>query len=178
MVNLLPKKDKRIVEREYLFRLATIVFFALSIVVSIGIVLLLPSFFLVESKRLSLEQLAQSAGVSVLEENSAQVLLQETKMRLVVLDQSRETKPISNLVVSLLEERPREIRLTSITYKVQNKNSGSMTVSGVAQNRSALITFTKRLERNRYFTDINFPVSNLASNENILFSISTNTINQ
>ena len=70
------------------------------------------------------------------------------------------------------------VRLTSFDFgPVVIKKGGVKTtsyvinVSGVAVSRDALLRFSKKLEANEMFADVDLPISNLVENKNPTFSI-------
>jgi hypothetical protein len=171
MSNLLLEDEKKSMRRDYLVRLLATLLFLLSLSLLIGSVLLLPSFFLVESKKQTLLKETSLEGLKVSLALNPREVIADAERKIELLADVGNRERVGALLASLLKEKSAGIMLSSITY-MREKDVGSFVVGGVALSRSALVDFSNKLERNSRFTDVQLPVSNLASNRDILFSIS------
>jgi len=52
------------------------------------------------------------------------------------------------------------------------KSGGSVDLAGLAKERTALLSFKKKLEDNQKISDLNFPLANLLKEKNIEFTLS------
>lgn len=176
MSNLLLENDKKAMKRDYFLRLTAVTLFLAAFVTFIGSVLLLPSLFLVEAKKSTLVRQAELEQLTSVEDGNPYTVVRKTEEKLDLLARNREREEAGELLTIIVEEKPLGVRLTSIVYSRQGASGGSFTVSGVATDRGALIDFSKRLERNQHFAEVILPVSNLASNRDILFSLSMKSV--
>lgn len=58
-----------------------------------------------------------------------------------------------------------------------SKTDNSLRITGVAKTRDNLLTFKNNLEKSKYFSNINLPISSLLEKENINFEISATITN-
>lgn len=72
----------------------------------------------------------------------------------------------SNLFINLSESASSGIEITDLTT-----NNYKVSLAGGADNRDSLIAFKDRLTEEDCFSDINLPLSNLVSKENIVFQM-------
>ena len=175
MSNLLLENDKRAIRRDYLIRLFSTSLLLLSAAIFIGAMLLLPSFFLIESKKQALLQGTVPEESETSEEENPRSVIRNTDRKLGLLSDVVEREKVSVLLTSLIGEKPSGVTLTSISYTREGEG-GSFIVNGVAETRSTLINFSNAIERHGRFAEVNLPVSNLASNRDILFSLSFTVI--
>ena len=172
MINLLPPEDKKTVEREYLFRLVSAYIFLVSTAVFIGAVLLLPSYFFASTQEKAAEaELIQleSSSESIEREAISEQLL-ETKEKLVTLTSVKDKEPIFTLIDTISTYSGRGVDVSNVSY-TRGDSESRLSVGGVAATRDALLRFQRSLEEDERFNDVQFPVSILAEEEDIKFTI-------
>lgn len=172
MFKLLTEQASLKVSSEYAIRRMSLILLALIAVLIIGLVGLLPSFVLSGARKLELE-----IGVEMLNKNPINqtgsdplswLSYMNTKLQILspLLD---ETRP-SDFINKVMEKKSLGIRLTNFAW-VDDKGQPTLSISGVAQDRQALLSFEGALKSSQYFSDVALPVSNLAKDRNISFQI-------
>ncbi len=173
MINLLPPEHRTSVEREYKFRLASAYILLISIAIFIGVVLLLPSYFFASTQERVAEQelaILESSSESV-EREAINTQLRETKERLINLTRTEDKEPVFALIDTMSSHKQDEVSITNISYSRGNQGNSLLSVGGVAATRDALLDFKRALETDTLFEEIELPVSSLAKEEDIQFSI-------
>jgi|TARA_Y100000310_G_scaffold342803_1_gene447519 hypothetical protein len=173
MANLLPIKQKQGVRREYMFRMASVSVFFTAFSVLAGTIFLMPTYLLseVREKQAVEEQVFIRELVSSVEVVDAQTVLREAREKVSILSDLESQAPLQTVLPKILEYKPRSISITSIFYDFRVSAGATIAVRGEAENRDDLIAFSKRLERDVVFANVELPVSNLAKENDITFSL-------
>jgi len=174
MINLLPPGQKQIVEKEYKFRLGSAYILLMSIVVVIGVVLLLPSYFFVDTRESVAESelsTLQSSSESTEREAIREELLL-TKKYLGELTKDEARAPLYTVIDKVSIHSDKAINISTVSYtRVEVENISTLSVGGVAPTRDALLGFKRALEEDELFDEVVLPVSSLAKDEDIDFNI-------
>ncbi len=173
MLNLLADSDKRTVRILYGARVL-MGFFLISIVIAaFGIVSLLPSYFLIESRagaaRAQLDLLERS--IAAKSDEATNPVLADARRKLAELSAVSSRTPIHVFFETILDLRIAPVHVTGIAYDAA-ESGGTVRVLGIADAREPLTRFVKILAREGSFTSVDLPVSDLAANADISFSIS------
>lgn len=171
MFTLLPEQHKKKLWKQYRMRLVSFFCFFVTAVFLIAIGFLFPSYL-----SLSLDKNTLSSDVSDLE---SKISIKNSKGLKETLDQIKTTlslvKPdetsILNSIQIILKQMPGGISVQSINYIRGQGAPSSITISGIASERDNLISFTKQLQKELSFTNVTLPVSNLAKEFNVPFSL-------
>lgn len=171
MFTFLPEEYKKIALREYRFRLITLylglafAFFVVTIAFSI------PLFAITNAQKES-ALVERSALIKNLKEDPAvlekEVVLLNQKIKLIA--ETSDTQTLTSVIERVLVQKGPSIALTSLTLK-RGGNAGTISISGIASSRDALVAFSKRLQGEPSFSKINLPVGALARNKDIPFSL-------
>ncbi|MDP7366542.1 MAG: hypothetical protein QGH83_04700 [Candidatus Pacebacteria bacterium] len=135
---------------------------------------LIPSYFISESKENATKKHSDIIKESVAkrEQDVSSTILFETKEKLDLLSFDEKNITLRDLFESVLSNKPSGIRINGIFYnKGQIDAIPEIQVTGEADAREPLLEFKKLLEREAQFTGVLLPVSNLASDSDIKFSI-------
>lgn len=173
MRNLLPKQNKKIIRREYLIRVFGIGLVFLFMASVLGSVFLLPSFFFSRAKEESVRTSAEIVRKSVefREKNSSDILLEEAKQKLELLSNKNGGILVQDIVIKITDEKPYGVSLYGISYMELTEGRSRVTLTGVAGEREDMLSFRKYLEQDVLFSSVRLPVSNLAKDKDIEFSI-------
>lgn len=173
MRNLLSEQNKKIIRREYLTRVFSIGLIFLFITSVLGSVFLLPSFFFSRAKEEAVRTSAEIVRKSVefREKNSPDVLLEEVKQKLELLSSKNGGILVQDIVIKITDEKPRGVSLYRISYMELTEERSRITLTGIASKREDMLSFRKYLEQNTLFSSVRLPVSNLAKDKDIEFSI-------
>lgn len=168
-VNLLPQEEKRImylIEVRRRVALFTLCFF---LIFTIGVALLLPSYFSSYFSRRELER-----SLAVAEENAAgrgatREVLAEAKQVRNAVNEVRSSLAQYAAGADIMEKLSTAgdgIAITSFFIR----SSGDITVEGRAETRDHLLAFEQRLRASDLFLEVSFPLSDIVRERNIRFS--------
>jgi len=168
MLNLLPEEEKKRLKREYTVRYLIVIFLAIIFTGIIYFVLAFPSYVISKLKQqeltaiiAELDRVDISKGVPVTE-----LSLIDINKKIGDLRGTGKEVSIANIISEILNTVTSSIKINSFNY---DKNF--LMLNGMAKDRDGLTSFVKKLEENTLFTKVNLPVSNLAQEKNINFSI-------
>lgn len=171
MINILPYRQKKIVERIRFLRLLTATISAMIILVLAGGALLIPILvaingqYTVASKQIVL---LEKTGVVASPIDVAALQLR-TKVLLDRLANTTEKSPTEYIDIV------REQALAGITLSAFVKNEGAQSptfrIDGVAQNRDTLKQFVTTLGKHEAVASVDSPVSNYVKNTNSVFTL-------
>lgn len=179
MLNLLLRKDRYTIRREYTFRFINVLLNFTIIIFVIFLVLLFSLNLLVSTEKgiaeNQLESVTDDANVSL--RNEVQGLGRDLRNDLTIfgVDVPRYSEYISR-IVSL---QTKGLSIDSFRFNlVQNEDEGDILeieVSGFSSTRDNLVSFANSLRSDIVFTEIDLPVSNLTQENDVSFRISMKT---
>ncbi|OGG55181.1 hypothetical protein A3D62_00125 [Candidatus Kaiserbacteria bacterium RIFCSPHIGHO2_02_FULL_49_11] len=172
MANLLPKEERIRFEREYLYRLVIV---GLSFFIALGIfgfALLLPSYFLSKSKEASIRDQSEflQKAVTIREQDVSSEFLARTKQKLIELDSSGGRTLPTSLIDTIIKNKESTVTIDALYY-TRSAEEGSVRITGRAASRASLLSFSDRLQQEEVFSKVDLPVSHLAKETNIIFSM-------
>ena len=178
MHNFLPKEEKKVLRKEYVSRLTIVALVFLFVAEIIGFVSLLPAFFIsqVKEDQITLEQTVVGETLEKEKDMYLEEDLVKAQAQIAQLNIESKDVPITDLILKVTNNQLIPgIRLQSFTL-MRNKETSELTLKGVALNRDSLVTFKKTLEKEPLFKKVDFPVSDLAKNRDIFFSVKVNGV--
>ena len=172
MINLLLLEEKKKIHRDYAFRLFSVVLNAISVSALIGIVTLFPSYFISDlEKRAAVDQAELVRETNDDGEENVALVLKEAQQKLEILSPEYEKVSIRTIFDTTIGYKPSTVALTGIIYQKDDKGNIKITISGVADRRDDLLMFSQGLKKDALFDDVELPVSNLAKDRNIKFTL-------
>ena len=176
MRNLLLPKDKKILYREYLLRLAVVVLVFLFFTLIAGIVFLSPSYFISQAKEKVISDQAEitKASIAAREQAASSVVLVEARQKLELLATHKAQPRITEIFRAVVLSKPDGIQIIGLLYRERGEPGGEVVVGGVASKREILLSFQKVLEQEPLFETVVLPVSVLAPDQDIEFTITIN----
>lgn len=172
---LLPTEERHALRREYRLRLAIVMLFFVSCAVALGIVSLLPAYLYSRGQEkealLRQEALLKSRKESGAEQIEKDLVVSEAIAEKII---ANEEKIIYNeLVQKIISHRKRDLHITSfaLSREMTTTTLAAVTLQGRAGTRESLLDFKKQLEGDKTFLRIELPLSDLAKNKNISFSM-------
>jgi Tfp pilus assembly protein PilN len=174
MLNLLTDADKRTARFLYAGRVL-MAFFIVSIAVSVlGAAFLLPSYFLIQSRMSAeKEQLALlEHSIAAKSDEANNPVLAGARRKLVTLSETTKRTPIHSFFETIIGTRVAPVHITGLSYDAAESGGGMVRINGIADAREPLTRFVKTLAREGSFTSVDLPVSDLAANADIGFSVS------
>lgn len=176
MFNLLPENLRERIKKEYRFRL-TIVVLSFIILSQISfLVFLFPSWLIsfYKEKDFIVKSDEISKTISALDVASTTSFIKVLNERLLNINDAMEYPMMMPIFDSILSVRSPSIRLSGIYYTASDSNSAVVTISGMSDKRDSLVFFTENLRKIESFSKVDLPISNLAKDKNIDFTISIN----
>lgn len=173
MFNLLPKQEKEAIRREYRLRLAVVILWFSFATFVIASLLLLPSFFLSAQKEKAAQARFETLAKSVARQETAglgEVLL-AAQSQLELLSREPPRSFLYELLIKIVSSKSAKISLESMTIRDAAPGKRIIHLTGVARDRGALLAFSRALESNTLFEQVELPISNLAKESEIPFSI-------
>jgi hypothetical protein len=175
MANILPSSYKHHLRTEYRLRFASIILFLLAVVLLVLLVLILPAYVMVESDVRSAQSevavLSSGDNDSVGEAKNGSDVIALVKRELAALGTRSQEEP-SNLIHAVINVTNDAITLERLNYEVASTDApGTLVVGGQAVDRDNLIAFSRALEKLPQVAAVDLPVSQLASDSDIDFTI-------
>lgn len=157
---------------QYKSRFAIIYACMLGLLFIVGAALTLPTYVLLDS-RLTAAQIekgpetdpAAETNISIDSEVSA------AKRRIIAIEVDSTEIPIATVLERILSKKGSDIRIDALAIR-RNKETDSISITGIAPSRDALVSFSKRLQGEPSFTNVNLPVGSLTRSKDVPFSIS------
>jgi hypothetical protein len=179
MANLITEKQKKVVFEEYLIRLWAVV---LSLVCLAGIFLLaymIPYYFSLLRNDLIISEQLKSVISTENKENVGESVGRvanrlNDQMKAVEVYLSKPLSP-SLSFAKVLENKSPNVSVNRLGFKMLNSKEVQIFVSGVAQNRQALVGFISDLKSKGGFASVESPVSDFAKDSNISFTVTIKT---
>ena len=177
MINLLPISEKRKVHKLYIDRVSVTALAFLVISVVIGIIFLLPSFFLIYGKERSVIERISIAReiISQSGEGSVDETMVSVNKKLSLLFPEKDIHfSLSPVLKKILIKKPPNLKIIGLFYKQEsndNVREEKIIVRGRSLGREELLSFVEALREESLFTDVDLPIADLVENEDIPFSI-------
>jgi zona occludens toxin (predicted ATPase) len=169
---LLPPKTVKSLKTEYHVRFFVVLLFFISFAVLVATVFLFPSYMLSSLAEKSATANAQSAAGGIATDTAAVTAGLSSAGSLVSAMSSSVSPSLSPIVLRMAALRPRGISITSFDISYDGSALSTLTIDGMADTRSDLVTFKNIIEGNQVFSGVEVPISDLAPASHIQFSMS------
>ncbi len=103
--------------------------------------------------------------------NPATSVIKTINSRLGVINTSLQYPKLLPHLNTVLSNKTSAIQLTHFSYTVTASTTATFIVSGVSATRESLVSYVKKLEETKSFKKVDLPISNLAKEKNIDFTI-------
>ena len=176
MANLLPQKERKRFEWEYKSRLLTIALLFLMSTIALGIILLLPSYFVSKSKGESISRQSEllKKTISLRESDTSVMSLLATKQKINQLVEVQKQVLQTEIIQTIIQNTDENITIDAFYYTQETGSGGEIRITGKADSRTALLSFSDSLKKENLFSRVDLPVSSLARDSDITFSITLN----
>lgn len=173
MFTFLPYEARQAVIKEYKKRLFLIYVAIVTFACVAWIASLVPSYVLVTVRR---DEMISQKNVSTTVKDADRLASIEkeidlAKAKLSVLTPVISKQSISFVLNKLFSRLSPGISLTAISVG-RGDSQGTMSISGVARTREALVSFSKMLEGEVFFKKVELPVSNFTKGRDVPFTMS------
>ncbi len=173
MVNILPQGAQRSLYQKYYFRLAAAFFFTAGVFVAVGAALLAPSYLLAEEEAASAKRFRDAVveTLALKGTNTAARTVSALAEEVKLLNAYGKKETAIPIIAGALSAQDSAIALRKIAFSWRDQNGGAVTLDGVADTRTALVEYVSELQKNALFSGVAVPVSNLASDADIAFTL-------
>lgn len=172
MTNLLPPAAKKQIVFEYWTRVVCAWIILWSICLLIGLVVLFPTYMLLVWNNDVQEASAVAATERSTEYETLTTIVQSaTTQAEDIVRISRRTSLTAIMDDIWGAVQPNQIAVTSISVFQEEAELQPITVRGEANDRQALAAFRDQLEQLPFVTSVDLPIENLASNQDITFTL-------
>lgn len=172
MINLIPPEGKKVIIKEYLARVATVWSYICMFACVGGGVALIPTYVFFTHQLQTMESGPAEHTTEIVAEY--QKTLETLKEATVVASQLGRTTPSveASAVVHHLEEAlTDDIALGGLAVSLDDSKT-KIEARGVARTRDSLRRFVEALKKDAFFAEAKIPVSDLAKDTNLPFSVS------
>lgn len=175
MINLLPEIEKKKLKKIYYFRIGVVVSGLLAIIALVSVTFILPSYFLVKAKEVVFQE-----QLATLKKNTTNSVDESLNTIIKDINAKLKTFPDSNkdfiftrdVYERIYAHKTTAITLTYVNYTQLQDGGLTVSVSGSALNRDALLAFEQALKDEPTFKGVALPISNFIKGSNIEFTIS------
>ncbi len=173
MINFLPPEAKTVVKREYVIRTIGVWALLLAAVALVVVLLLLPTYVLVvqQLNALATEVVQTENATSTHAYETARTALEKTQTLALQLGVVYAGPTASAVLRGVQEVQTSAITISGFSYERTGTAVEKVEVRGVAATREALTEFSTALERNPLFARATVPVSDLAADRDLSFTL-------
>lgn len=177
MLKLLTEEEREKVAHEYRLRRTITIIAGLIFILIIGVIGLLPSYILSDvryKEALEWDRVVDSSSLKE-EDVELQDWLTETNRRITTLSPKLDIDRPSGFIKKVLDQKTAGISITNLSWN-KSETGTTLAVSGIASDRQSLVAFKDRLSSSGHFSNVAFPVSDLAKDKEISFQITFSPI--
>ncbi len=175
MINLIPNEEKKKMAKDFYFRIVVMFFTVFSLALIIGSFALLPSYLLSSVKQKFVKQRLDLQSYMPLPPSSQDVLdiARALNTKFKIIDDANQNKfSVSERVIQkIVAKKTPGIKITQITYKLDNFGDKSISIRGSATSRDTLLSFSQSLDKDPDFKKVDLPISNFIKGSDIQFFI-------
>jgi hypothetical protein len=142
-----------------------------------GTAILFPPYISVSSQVTAYEESANRASQKVADYESASVALVQASQQAREIVQQAEVASMSSYVGLFTSLQGADILITRLSLIQKDAKILPVSITGTATDRQALATFRDQMLAHPLITEVDLPISNLASDKDILFSLSVTMAN-
>lgn len=176
MINLIPNEEKKIMTRDFYFRLLVVFFMIIGSCVLITSVSIIPSYLnSLYKKNLANQKLAAQNATpkpEVDQKTTAELADFDKKLSLVENAEKNKYDPSSKVINEVLSRVTANIKINEINYQNDSVLGKSINVIGIASNRQDLLVFRQSLGADSAFKNVNLPISSYVKDSDISFYVS------
>jgi len=171
MINLIPPVARKKVKREYWVRAVSVWMLLISIALVIVTLFNIPVYVLISGQ---LNAYASPYELATTEDGQFKQSEEEIKTAnefAKILNENTESVAFSDIIARLDELGGAGISVASVNLSRTKDSIDDITVTGQASTRVALANYKERIEAHEFFDTAELPLSNLAKDVDIPFSI-------
>lgn len=175
-INVLPLNEKQSLKKEYWMRFTNVAFSLLAFILSIAILLLLPSYFFSVSKLKLAESKLESFNTANPEIATYDInaLISEINKKITTLSSSGKDPlelPSDKILKLATTLRSKGITLSSINYLEKENNTKVIELTGLTADRVTLRNYKSTLVSSPDIANVELPISDFLGRSNSDFSM-------
>lgn len=171
MINLIPPKAKKGVVREYWLRVVSVWFYTWSAALLGGVLIMVPAYVLINSQVSVYEASAKTASEKVANFEDVSKSLTVSSLQAGKLITGFRQSLISERIATLRSLEKPGVTISEFTIGRTDEAYEPIQVTGTAENRQALAAFRDRLLALSDVASVDLPISNLAKDRDIQFTL-------
>lgn len=171
MFTLLPEQNKKSLFKEYRIRLFAVIFLFLTAFCLISTALLFPSYISLYFERGVLEDESARITAEIKEKNEKGIVETLARINHTLVAVKPSESNVLTVTKLILDKLPQGISIDRFVYTRGDGADSSLSIQGIAGTRSELITFSRDLEKQPVFTKVDLPISNLAKQSEVPFTL-------
>lgn len=171
MINLIPPSAHTQVKREYWIRVISVWLVLIGTAFLIVALLNLPVYVLVRSQLSSYLQEYNQASDESESFKASEFEIQKSNEIAKLLAKADSVTPFSTIITELEALTSSGVKISDFSLSRQNGEISSISINGQASSRLALTQFKDAVEASPLFESVTLPLSNLAKDKDISFSI-------
>ena len=98
-------------------------------------------------------------------------MVKSINQKLNVIDSSFDYLKITPIINTILSNKTKLIYINSLAYTSNSSTTVTFSINGISGTRESLVSFKKDLDKTALFKNIDLPISNLAKDKDIDFSM-------
>ncbi|MCB9810661.1 MAG: hypothetical protein H6779_02425 [Candidatus Nomurabacteria bacterium] len=174
MINLIPPTAKKQITKEYWVRVISVWLFAVSVAGLLVAISLLPVYVLVTSQVGTYASSAKEVAAKVADYDLSASALTMAKRQSALLVELQQLEQFSSLMAAIDDLQGSMIIINDYEFLRAGMAVESVEVKGIADTREALVEFRDNLSALPEVKDVKLPISDLAKDKDIGFTLSVN----
>ena len=172
MFNLLPLQAQKAIKRQYQINRAIIFLYFCFASIFIALVFLVPSYLFSAAKEKEVNGLLEATKKTTggQEKRDLSLVLGEINQKIQILKTDKRASVAEILQAIILHKSP-SIKIIRLVFSQSTASDAGVYITGVAADRSALVSFAGELKLDAHFQDAILPTGDLAKDKDIDFSI-------
>ncbi len=179
MFNLIPENLRKNIVSEYRLRLVVVSIVFLILIQISFLIFLFPSWLVsyYKEKDFSVQSDEINKSLSALDIASTTNFIKSLNTKLGIINDTQEYPRFVPIVDEVLSKKTASIRISGIYFSDNSATTAVLTLEGIGDTRESLVSFADSLKTIPHFKKVDLPISNLAKDKNIDFTISINIEN-
>ncbi len=170
MINLLPPEGKKLYVQEYWVRVLSVWGFLMGAVLVGSTLLFIPSYTLIYVQLRAAGEAIETAK-SQSDVSEKENVIREANVIIDQLSLKKEYTEVSQVIEDMAAEATEELSINHFNFSYKDDTVVGAQIQGAALSREALAQFKRSLEALPYFASVTLPISDLAREKDLPFTI-------
>jgi hypothetical protein len=177
MLHLLTDEYKKKVEREYRYRVLTVVSLIIIVLCVFGLILITPSYLKIHSthSKLTAERDSYTEKIKSRQDDNSIDGIKSVQNAITILKSYSQQYSVRDTVLNLASKKQKGISISRFAYS-KTKDVPTVDISGKADSRASLMSFSDQLKKDTSFSGVTIPLSSFAREKDIDFSLKLSVI--